>query len=282
MFAPSEIMANYAEIGAKKASQPAWKQFLLGALSGFLIGMGAAVSNTAAHAISNVSAARVVSGLLFPFGLGMVMITGSELFTGNWMIPSSALERKISFGSVLKNWFFVYIGNFAGAALLALACAYSGQFNYSGGGLAVYAIKSAAAKCALPFSNALILGILCNLLVCTAVLCALSAKDAAGKILGAFIPVAFFVICGFEHSIANMYYAPAGIFAANIPAYAALAAEAGVDVSALTWGNFLLKNLAPVTIGNILGGLSLGLIMWLSWPADLKKSARDGAKGDRL
>ena len=196
IFTPAEIVANYAEIGAKKASSPAWKQLALGALSGFLIGMGAAVSGVAAHAIPNASAVRIIAGLLFPFGLGMVMLTGSELFTGNCMLPVSALERKTSFSSVLKNWFFVYAGNFAGAALLALACAYSGQFNYSGGGLAAYVIKTAAAKCALPFPNAVILGALCNILVCLGVLCSLSAKDAAGKIMGRTYRLLFLLFAG--------------------------------------------------------------------------------------
>jgi formate/nitrite transporter FocA (FNT family) len=106
------------------------------------------------------------------------------------------------------------------------------------------------------------LGVLCNVLVCLGVLCSLSAKDTTGRILGAYLPVAFFVICGFEHSIANMYYIPAGLFATNVPAYAAKAMEAGVDVTALTWGNFFLSNLLPVTVGNILGGAGLGVLFW--------------------
>jgi formate/nitrite transporter len=263
LFSPAEIISNYADIGAKKASSPGWKLLLLGVLAGFLIGMGSAVTNTAAHAITNVSAARIICGLLFPFGLGIVMLVGAELFTGNCMIPVSVLAGKTGWGGLLKNWVCVYLGNFIGGVLLAAGCAFFGQLNYSDGGLAVYTIKVAAAKCVIPFGNGVVLGILCNLLVCLGVLCALSAKDASGKILGAYIPVAFFVICGFEHCVANMYYIPAGLFAAQVPRYAQLAAAAGVDISALTWGNFLVRNLVPVTIGNILGGATIGVLLWV-------------------
>ncbi|MDR2137753.1 MAG: formate/nitrite transporter family protein [Synergistaceae bacterium] len=262
LFTPAEITANYAEIGGKKAAAPIEKLFLLGILSGFLIGMGAAVTNTATHSIANVSAARVISGLLFPFGLGCVMLMGAELFTGNCMIPISLLEGKATIRGMLKNWLTVYVGNFLGAALLAASCVYSGHLNYSDGGLAVYTVKAAAAKCAVAFGPAVLLGVLCNLLVCLGVLCSLSAQDTTGRILGAYIPVAFFVICGFEHSVANMYYVPAGLFAMNAPAYAAKVAEAGVDAAALTWGKFLLGNLLPVTMGNILGGAGLGVLLW--------------------
>ena len=83
-----------------------------------------------------------------------------------------------------------------------------------------------------------------------------------GRVVGAYLPVAFFVICGFEHCIANLFYIPAGLFAGMVPAYASLAAEAGVDLTALTWGNFLLRNLLPVTVGNSLGGAGLGCLFW--------------------
>ena len=261
-FLPAEIANIYSDAGAKKAAMPIWKLLTLGVLAGFLIGMGGAVTNTAAHTIDNVSLARIICCLLFPFGLSMVMLLGAELFTGNCMISISVLEGKATIGGMLRNWLIVYLGNFIGAGLLAAGCAFFGQLNYSNGGLAVYTIKVAAAKSALPFENGLVLGICCNLLVCLAVLCSLSAKDTPGKIMGAYLPVAFFVICGFEHCVANMYYIPAGLFALKIPQYAAKATEAGIDTSALTWSNFFLKNLLPVTIGNIIGGVAIGVLMW--------------------
>jgi formate/nitrite transporter FocA (FNT family) len=116
----------------------------------------------------------------------------------------------------------------------------------------------------MQFQNALVAGVFCNILVCAGVLCSLSAKDTMGRIAGAYIPVAFFVICGFEHSVANMYYIPAGIFAMQVPKYAALAASAGISAESLGWGSFIFRNLVPVTLGNILGGAGIGAAMWAS------------------
>ena len=270
MFSPAEVTRNFAEAGKVKASRPAGVLFTLAALAGLLIAFAGAAANTAAHGITNVSAARLVSGLIFPFGISMVMLTGAELMTGNCLMSISALNGDIRLRKMLRNWAIVYIGNFAGSAALAAGCAFFGQLGFSGGGLAVYTISVAAIKCAMPMQNAFVLGIFCNLLVCTGVLCGFSAKDTAGRIAGVYIAVSFFVICGFEHSIANMYAVPAGIFALSKPEYAVLAARAGVDVSALTWGNFLPR-LAAVTLGNILGGTALGAVMW---GCNLKKAAR--------
>jgi formate/nitrite transporter len=270
---PTEIAASYAEAGKKKAERPVGQTLPLAILAGLLIAFGGAVTNTAAHSVANVSAARIVCGLLFPFGLGIVMLLGAELFTGNCMLQISVLERKATAGKMLRNWFVAYFGNFAGALLLAAGCAYSGQMDYSAGGLAVYTIRLAAAKCSIPFPSGVALGFFCNVLVCAGVLCSLSAKDTGGRILGAYIPVAFFVICGFEHSVANMYYIPAGLFAVGVPKYAQLAAEAGIDATMLTWGNFIARNLLPVTLGNMLGGAAIGLAMWGAY----LRPARQGA-----
>jgi len=183
----------------------------------------------------------------------------------------SVLEKQAKLSGVLKNWAAVYVGNLAGSLFTAFACAKFGQMNYSGGGLAVFTMKLAASKCSLPFENAFVLGVFCNILVCFAVLAAMSAKDTAGKVLGLFFPICFFVVCGFEHSVANMYYIPAGIFASSVPEYAAGALEAGVALSVLTWGNFFLKNLLPVTLGNIAGGVLTGSFMWLGHVWEKKK-----------
>lgn len=262
LFTPKECAANYAAAGAAKTRMPLGKMFLLAVLAGFFIAMGGAVTNTAAHSISNVGAARIVCGLLFPFGLAMVVLTGAELFTGNTLITISVLDGQASVAGMLRNWGVVYLGNAVGAALVAAGCAFGGQLNYSGGQLAVFTMKLAAGKCALPAGNAIVLGILCNVLVTAGVLLSLSAKDLTGRVVGAYLPVTFFVICGFEHCIANLFYIPAGLFAKAVPAYGALAAEAGVDLTALTWGNFLLRNLLPVTVGNILGGAAMGGLFW--------------------
>lgn len=262
LFTPRECAANYAAAGGAKTRMPWPRLFLLAVLAGFFIAMGGAATNTAAHTIHNVGAARIVCGLLFPFGLAMVVLTGAELFTGNTLIFISVLDRQATVRGMLRNWCIVYAGNAAGAILAAAGCAFGGQLNYSGGQLAVFTMQLAAGKCSLPVGNAVVLGILCNVLVTTGVLLSLSAKNLTGRVAGAYLPISFFVLCGFEHCIANLFYVPAGLFAKGIPAYAALAASAGMDLSALTWGNFLRRNLLPVTAGNLLGGLAMAGLVW--------------------
>ena len=262
LFTPAQTAENYAAAGRTKTSAPLLRLFLPGMLAGFFIAVSGAATNTSIHTIENVGIVRTVCGLLFPFGLAMVILTGAELFTGNTLLVIPVLDGQATVRAMLRNWGIVYLGNAAGAMLTAAGCAFSGQFAYSGGQLAVFTMRLAAGKCALSLPNAVILGVLCNLLVTAAVLLSLSAQDLAGRVAGAYLPVAFFVICGFEHCIANLYYIPAGLFAKTVPAYAALAAGQGIDLSALTWTNFFLKNLLPVTVGNILGGVLMGLVFW--------------------
>ena len=257
---PAQLMESCAASGAVKARRPAAQLFLLGVLAGALIAFGCVATNTAVYGIADTWTARTVSALLFPFGLGMVVITGAELFTGNCLISVSLLEGRCSLRGMLRNWLIVYPANLLGSLLVAALCVFFGQLNYSGGRLAVYTMQVAAAKCALPFGNAFMLGVLCNVLVCIAVLLATSGADTASRLLGAYLPICFFVLSGFEHSVANMYYIGAGLMAKTVPAYALLAAEEGLNLSALTVGGFALGNLLPVTLGNIVGGVSLGVI----------------------
>lgn len=263
LLSPSELMNACTAAGERKCSLPMARAFLLAVLAGALIAFGGAATNTAAHTAQGAGAVRLICGLLFPFGLGIVVLTGSELFTGNCLIAVPLAQKRVTLGAMLKNWMVVYCGNFIGSLLVAASCAFTGQMNYSNGGLALFNMKLAAGKCVLSFGSAVALGIACNVLVCLGVLCAMTAKDTAGKILGAYIPVALFVLCGFEHCVANMFYVPAGLFAKSVPAYAELAVAAGLDLSALTWGNFILNNLVPVTIGNIIGGAGVGLLLLL-------------------
>jgi formate/nitrite transporter len=262
LFTMPEVTANYVKAGVNKTKLPIYKMLLLGFLSGIIIAMSSTVSSTAAHSIASVGVARLVTGMVFAFGLGMVVCTSAELFTGNSLLLIPALEKEAKWPGVFKNWIFVYIANFAGAAAVAASCAFFGQLNYSGDGLAVYTIRLAAAKCSLPFWSAIVFGFWCNFLVCVGVFLASSAHDIPGRVIGAYMPVAYFVTNGFEHSVANMYYGPAGIFATYVPRYLEKAVEAGVNTSAVTWGNFIGKNLIPVTIGNVLGGFCFSFIMW--------------------
>jgi formate/nitrite transporter len=268
-YTAAEVAENYSNFGVKKTSLSNLKLFVLAILSGFIVGIGGIVTNTAAHTVTDAALIRVICGLLFPFALGMVIIMGSELFTGNNMIIISVLERKARVSGMLRNWFFVYMGNFFGALAVAYIAAMFRMFNYTDNLLAAFTINIAVYKTSLPYSVILVKGIMCNILVCLGVLCSLSAHDTAGRILGAYIPISFFVISGFEHSIANMYYIPAGLFAMMVPEYLEKAHELGINTDSLTWSNFIFRNLVPSTVGNIIGGMSIGIWMWACY---LRKS----------
>ena len=228
---PGEMIAAYSAAGRGKLNRPTASLLLLGILAGAIIAVAGAATNTAAYGIADTWTLRTVCALLFPFGLGLVVVTGSELFTGNCMLPITLLDGGGTVGQLLRNWALSYLGNILGAGLVAALCVFCGQLDYSAGALAVYTIRVGAAKCAMSFGNAFGLGILCNFLVCLGVLAANSAKDTAGRILGAFLPVCYFVLCGFEHCVANMYYISAGLMAKAVPAYAELAGQSGLDLS---------------------------------------------------
>ncbi|WP_172136112.1 formate/nitrite transporter family protein [Adlercreutzia sp. ZJ473] len=262
LFTPTEITDNYMSASVGKAASPAWRLFVLGVAAGLLIGLGAVTSSTAAHALDNAGLVRLVSGLIFPMGLIMVVLLGTELFTGNALMVTAALDGRISWGRLARNWAVVYVGNLVGAVALAALMAFFGQLNIGGGDLAVYTAKVAASKDALPWGNAFVLGIFCNLMVCIAVYLGNAAQDAAGRMMGLYVPVMGFVLAGFEHCVANMYYIPAGIFAYLNPAYTQMIVDAGINTAVLDFGTFVTANLVPVTLGNIVGGVLVGVVMY--------------------
>ena len=262
-FPPAEVARNYIATGKAKVSTPIPKMLLLAVLAGAFIAIGGVASTAAAVSIESASVGKLVGACVFPGGLTMVLLAGSELFTGNSLLTIPLLEREIPLGGMLKNWLFVYIGNFIGGLLVAAGVVFSHQLSLFGNGMAVSVLSTAAAKCSLSFGDALLRGVLCNFLVCIAVWISFAAKDVVGKIAGLFFPIMMFVLCGFEHSVANMYYIGAGLFARIVPAYAEAAAAAGVDLSSVTVGGMLAGNLLPVTIGNILGGaVCVGCVYW--------------------
>ena len=240
-----EIAVN---VGIKKAELSALNQFILGILAGAFIAFGSQVANLVGHAITNAAIAKLISGLIFPTGLILVVLAGAELFTGNCLMIIALLERKIKISQLLRAWLIVYLGNLLGGIFLAFLISKSGQFNNEL--LKEFTIKVATNKISLTFSNAFILGVLCNWLVCLAVWMSFGAKDTTGKILAIFFPIWLFIASGFEHSVANMYYIPAGIFAGG---------------ANLTWSAMFIKNLLPVTLGNILGGAGfVGIVYWFT------------------
>ncbi|KPU43378.1 putative formate transporter 1 [Oxobacter pfennigii] len=265
-YTPQEITKNYVESGHKRATLSSKKLILLGILAGAFIAFAAEGSNQAIHTIESVGIGKALAGALFSTGLMMVIMAGGELFTGNCLIIISCAEGRTRWRDMAKNLFFVYIGNFIGSVLIAYLIFKSGQLGFSGGLLGGYTIKTATYKTGLTFTNAFILGILCNWLVCIAVWMASAAKDITGKVFAIFFPIWLFITSGFEHSIANMYYIPAGIMAKSNPAFVEQAIKLGVSpekIAALNWGTFITKNLIPVTLGNIVGGaVCVGLAYW--------------------
>jgi formate transporter len=262
-------MASKAEgIGVKKAGMAFWPMFVLGILAGAFIALGAIFCTTVLAGTGGSLAygvQRLLGGLVFTLGLILVIVGGAELFTGNNLILMAFASGKVSLSALMRNWAIVYAGNFVGSILTAYIMFLSTQYTFGGGSVGLTALNIANSKASLAFVPALTLGIMCNALVCMAVWLSFSARTTTDKILAIIPPIAAFVAAGFEHSIANMYFIPIGLFIkAWAPAsfWATIGMSAG-DFGALTWSNFFIGNLLPVTIGNIIGGaVMVGLIYW--------------------
>ena len=268
----AEFISQYSERKDKRGFLPLMVLSLLG---GAFIALASQGSSVAIHTITSVGLAKTLAGALFATGLMMVVFTGAELFTGNMLLIVPLMEKKIRLGRVMRNWVLVYLGNLVGSLLVVFLIRISGQLDFSGGLLGGYTIAIAARKSGLSFGKALAMGVLCNWLVCLAVWMAGAARDAVGKLVAIFFPIWLFITSGFEHSIANMYYIPAGLIAMDNPLYLARAAELGVTdtaIAGLNWGSFFFSNLLPVTIGNILGGaIFVGMATYTAY---LMKSKR--------
>ena len=263
-YTTKEAIEKYIDGCKAKVQMSQERLFGKAILAGVMIAMGAAASNVAAHSIPNVGLARLAAGVVFPVGLMMVILLGAELFTGDCLMAMGVSAGKQSVKEVARVLLCVYLGNFVGASLLAVLICLSGQLDYSNGLLGAYTIKVALGKANIPFSEAVVSGVLCNILVCGAVLMAGCAKDVTGKLMAAFFTILLFVTAGFEHCVANMYYITAGLLAKLNSTYTGLAMEqygyTGEQLESLKVSNYLLGNLVPVTIGNILGGiLCIGL-----------------------
>lgn len=240
---PSEVIAITKEMAKKKYNTPFPGLALLGIFAGFYIGMGGLLSTMAAAGVNGIAEAnpiipKLLSGATFPLGLMLVILVGAELFTGNnaYLIPA-AVHGDIPKSYILKNWGIIFITNFIGAFFFDYIFVYlSGVMKPEV--YASYVAHVAEYKTALPWYQALIRGIGANWMVCLSVWLALSSRSMVGRVIGLWWPIMGFVVMGFEHSIANMFYIPTGILH-------------GANVS---WIDFAVKNLLPVTIGNIIGG----------------------------
>lgn len=261
---PPEMARRAEYIGVRKAEAPALTTFILAVLAGAFIALGAVFATTIAAGSNALpfGVAKLLIGLVFCLGLVLVIVGGAELFTGNNLIVMAWASGKVSTRALLWNWAIVYAGNFVGSVGIAILIFFSRQYMFSGGAVGATVLEIANSKVGLDWIQAIFLGTLCNILVCLAVWLTFSARSTIDKIAAIIFPITAFVAAGFEHSVANMYFIPIGLFIKSFdPTFVA---ASGLDISSLTWGTFLLKNLLPVTIGNIIGGsFFVATIYWV-------------------
>jgi formate/nitrite transporter len=261
---PIETIASIVQNGKRVMTQCRRRTFLLSLLAGMYIAFGAQLSTVVtqdAAAFVGTGVSRLLGGAVFSVGLMFVVVCGAELFTGNSLLVSSALDGEISWSKLAENWLLVLFGNLLGSIFMAWLL-YESRL-WQNGSVAKQAVVVATAKCQLTFWVAFVRGILCNWLVCLAVFMATASRDITGKLASCFVPIMVFVASGFEHSIANMYFIPAGLF---------LKMELSIAEPALNWSSFLIGNILPVTLGNIVGGVVFvaGAYWYLHLPANGK------------
>lgn len=269
---PGDMARKAETIGVRKAEMPALKLLALAILAGAFIALGSIFATTVAAGSGTLpyGVVRLLMGIVFSLGLILVIVGGAELFTGNILIVMAWANQKVTTRALLRNWAIVYLGNFIGAILTAAIMFLGKQYSFGGGAVGATVLSIAVSKTHLGFIQAVALGILCNGLVCLAVWLTYSARTTVDKITAIVFPIAAFVAAGFEHSVANMYFLPLGLFIKQLdPVFTA---ASGVAVADLTWGTFLINNLLPVTIGNILGGAVLvALVYWFIYLRSEKK-----------
>ena len=249
MLTSREITKNWQSITLTKCALPPFRCFLLAVLAGMFIGLGA-MGATVIQSMAGAGLGKLLGASVFPTGLMLVVMAGGELFTGNCLMAGPALMGKAPWKGVLRNWGIAYLGNMLGAFLVAVIATVGGVLQSHGQATLDLAQAIARNKSSLSFIDGLLKGVGCNILVCGAVFMAGGAQSGGSKAVLCFFPVMLFVLCGLEHSIANMYYVPAGLLIQALPRY-------GLDAAPATVSGYLLCNLLPVTLGNILGGAGL-------------------------
>ncbi len=265
---PAELATTLVSWGEAKVKRTSLQLLVLGFLAGAYIGFAAHLATVVGTGdFAWIGMQKFMIGAVFSVGLMLVIIPGSELWTGNTMLTAAYLEKKISFAQVMRNWFWVYLGNLLGSIFLAWMIV--GQTGIMDGVFGGTALQIASAKISHEVvghshnSAYFFRAIGCNWLVCLAVLLALSAQDIGGKIAGIFFPIMAFVASGFEHAIANMYFIPAGIFAKTLPGARIASGLDPTVIDQLGWLAMWQNNLITVTAGNFVGGgFFVGAVYW--------------------
>jgi formate transporter len=265
-YTPVQVARRVETAGINKGTQNILTTVLLGMLAGVFIGMGAMLYTLVTTDTGlGFGLTRLLGGISFCLGLVLVVVAGAELFTGNSLVVMSWMSGQTSFKQLLRNWSTVYFANLVGALSLAVLIFYSHQWTFNNYGVGANALLIANSKVNLSFTVALTRGILCNVLVCLAVWLSFGARTITGKIMAIIFPITAFVVAGFEHSIANMYFIPMGILMANQPAVLEASGLTVDSISNLTWTGFI-GNLIPVTIGNIIGGgILIAAVYWIAY-----------------
>ena len=244
---PSELVDYMINVGIDKATKPLFKLMLLGIFGGAFIALGGAGNIISASTLAKTDPglAKFVGACVFPVGLIMVVILGSELFTSNCLLTVAFTNKKITLIQLIRNIITVYLFNYVGSFIVAYITVRGGSFNADS---LDYLQNIATHKIHAEAYALFIKGILCNVLVCGAVLLSYTSKDTIGKLVGAWLPIMLFVLIGYDHSIANIFYLTA-----------AKLADSSIQVSSI------LYNLFYVTLGNILGGMAIGLPLYLCY-----------------
>ena len=270
-FPPAQIAEKAENVGVTKANMDFWTLFVLAILAGAFIALGAVFSTTVtAGAEGNVyfGMGRLLGGLTFSLGLILVVLAGAELFTGNNLIVMACVSGRVTVRQLLRNWVIVYLGNFVGAIGTVYIMLLCRRYMFGKGIIWLNALIISNAKCGKPFIDLFALGIMCNALVCLAVWLCMGGRSNTDKILSIIFPITAFVACGFEHSVANMYYIPGAILAKQWmpPEVWQSTGKVAADFPNLTWYNFFFVNSIPVTLGNIVGGsFCVGFLYWLAY-----------------
>lgn len=266
-FSPAEIAKRIAEVSKKKSGLDLFRLFVLGVMGGSFIALGAQFYTIVIHDSSlSMGLTMLIGGVAFSLGLILIVLAGAELFTGNTLMVMGFVERVITSRQLLRNWGIVYLGNFVGALFIVLLMYYSRQWGLDNDMVGAKALLIANSKVNLGFFTAFTRGILCNVLVVLAIWLCFGARTTVDKVLVIVFPITAFVASGFEHCVANMYFIPMGMILKGEPSVTAAASTmtgAVFTAQNLNWYGFIVRNLIPVTLGNIVGGaLLVGLAYW--------------------
>jgi formate/nitrite transporter len=265
---PPEMAVHAEEVGVRKAGLDAPTTLVLAVLAGAFIALGGVFATTVTAGSAGMlpyGVVRLLAGLAFCLGLILVAVGGAELFTGNALIVMAWASGKVTTARVVRNWGIVFAGNVVGAVATAGIVFVSGQHAFGQGAVGTAMLGTADAKLALGFGQAVALGVLGNALVCLAVWLTFSARSTADRVLAILFPITAFVAAGFEHSVANMYFVPIALLVKDYasPEFWITIGQTQEQYASLTWGAFFVRNLLPVTVGNVLGGGGLvGAVYW--------------------